>query len=320
MDFWRFSQTDLDPSSLVMGSYDPRLVFLSFVVASMAAYSAMEIVERVGATTDRKRKTFWLCAGSLSMGCGVWAMHFIGMLSFSLPVPVNYALQMTFLSVIPAIIASAITIRILSVPRLNHWRVNIGGLLMAGGIGTMHYTGMEAMRMPADLRYSPSLFAVSVAVAYVLATGAFYVEFRLRQRSGGDRWSAQLFGGLTLGAAVCGMHYTAMSASMFYAHPSPGGASGAVFSPFALSVAIMAVTSFIAIVAIGGTWVDRRLERAFADVQRLEGLLPICAHCKRIRDEAGIWQHVEVYVRDRSEAEFSHGICPICMKKHHPEA
>jgi len=61
------------------------------------------------------------------------------------------------------------------------------------------------------------------------------------------------------------------------------------------------------------------LQRALAEIKTLRGIVPICASCKKIRDDAGFWQQVEVYVRDHSEAEFSHGICPECMKKLYPE-
>jgi len=56
------------------------------------------------------------------------------------------------------------------------------------------------------------------------------------------------------------------------------------------------------------------LKEALASVKTLRGLIPICASCKKIRDDKGYWSQVEVYVRDRSDAEFSHGICPDCMK------
>jgi hypothetical protein len=62
------------------------------------------------------------------------------------------------------------------------------------------------------------------------------------------------------------------------------------------------------------------LEASMAEVKTLRGILPICAHCKNVRNDAGYWQQVEVYVRDRTEAEFSHGICPECLSKHYPDA
>jgi DNA-binding response OmpR family regulator len=61
------------------------------------------------------------------------------------------------------------------------------------------------------------------------------------------------------------------------------------------------------------------LQRALAEIKTLRGIVPICASCKKIRDDKGYWNQVEVYVRDHTEAEFSHGICPECMKKLYPE-
>lgn len=63
----------------------------------------------------------------------------------------------------------------------------------------------------------------------------------------------------------------------------------------------------------------RDLERALAEVKKLSGFLPICASCKKIRDDSGYWQQIEVYIRNHSEAQFSHGICPECVKVLYPE-
>ena len=60
------------------------------------------------------------------------------------------------------------------------------------------------------------------------------------------------------------------------------------------------------------------LKKAMDEIKILKGLIPICAKCKKVRDDAGYWQHIEVYVRERSEAEFSHGICPSCAKELYP--
>ena len=61
------------------------------------------------------------------------------------------------------------------------------------------------------------------------------------------------------------------------------------------------------------------LEQALGEVKTLRGILPICSYCKNIRDDEGYWNQLEVYVAERSDADFSHGICPDCMKQHHPE-
>ena len=61
------------------------------------------------------------------------------------------------------------------------------------------------------------------------------------------------------------------------------------------------------------------LRQALDQIKTLSGILPICMHCKKIRDDKGSWNRMEIYIRDRTEAEFSHGICPECMKKLYPE-
>ncbi len=65
---------------------------------------------------------------------------------------------------------------------------------------------------------------------------------------------------------------------------------------------------------------NEELQKAFSEIRQLRGIIPICASCKKIRDDKGFWQQVEVYVRDRTEAEFSHGICPDCERKLYPDS
>lgn len=62
-----------------------------------------------------------------------------------------------------------------------------------------------------------------------------------------------------------------------------------------------------------------KLQDALSKIKVLSGLLPICSHCKRIRDDKGYWGQLEVYIRDHSNADFSHSICPECAQKHYPE-
>jgi hypothetical protein len=61
-----------------------------------------------------------------------------------------------------------------------------------------------------------------------------------------------------------------------------------------------------------------QLQEAMSQIKTLRGFLPICAYCKKIRDDEGYWQQIEKYIKDHSDAEFSHGICPDCLKEHFP--
>ncbi len=106
--------------------------------------------------------------------------------------------------------------------------------------------------------------------------------------------------------------------------------AGHVYSMWFVGIwnAAVRLTSFV-IVSVAFSHLKARFEKerqlnaeltkALRDVKKLSGLLPICASCKKIRDDRGYWNQIEAYIRERSEAEFSHGICPDCAKKLYPE-
>jgi two-component system, response regulator PdtaR len=89
----------------------------------------------------------------------------------------------------------------------------------------------------------------------------------------------------------------------------------------AITIAIARFGDLMSLRYLNAELEDRNaeLQEALDKVKLLSGLLPICSHCKKIRDDEGYWQQVEVYIRDHSEAEFSHGICPECMRSFYPD-
>ncbi|MDE2142907.1 MAG: response regulator [Elusimicrobia bacterium] len=240
------------------GSYNGWLVALSFLVASAAAFTALQISERLSSGRTAGTHRAWHASGALALGCGIWSMHFIGMLAFELPVHVSYGLGMTLASLVPGIVASAIALHYISQPELSFARMNLGGLMMGVGIGAMHYMGMAAMSMNAEMAYRASVFVLSIVVAHVLATAAIYVKFALA-RAGLKGGAPQIAASLLMGSAVAGMHYTGMAAAHYFpptmVHQEiPGMDSGT------LGLALGAATGMILLIAIISALVDRRLE------------------------------------------------------------
>src|SRR5450432_1616518 len=127
----------------LVGSYDYRLVTLSVLMAMLASYAALDLGGRVTASRGRLR-FFWLLGGSAAMGVGIWSMHYIGMLAYSLPVEVYYHWPTVLLSLMAAMLASAVALFVVSRNRMGPWHIGTGGLLMGAGIAAMHYIGMEA--------------------------------------------------------------------------------------------------------------------------------------------------------------------------------
>jgi diguanylate cyclase len=128
-------------------TYDFPLVALSIVIAILASYTALALTGRVTVTRDGARRA-WLLGGSVAMGTGIWSMHFVAMLAFRLPLQIGYNVPLVALSLLAAMAASALALVIASRPSLSPIQLGAAASVMGGGIVTMHYTGMAAIRMP----------------------------------------------------------------------------------------------------------------------------------------------------------------------------
>jgi hypothetical protein len=130
-------------------------------------------------------------------------------------------------------------------------------------------------------------------------------------------WSPQK--NFTLGVAILASVLTIIG---FFCSP-PGGELWKVLFNRGLALFAIWVTAFLVlqrkITAEKREKAVREREKVLEELKILRGLLPICASCKKIRDDAGSWTPLETYIRDRSEADFSHGLCPECSKKLYPE-
>ena len=191
----------------LFGDYNLTLVILAFIVSAASSYCALELVAHVSGLGTATRRA-WLFGGATIFGLGVWAMHFIGMLAFSLPVPIAYHLPTVILSMLPAIGAAALALNLTTGKQMTPARLVIGAVLMGVGIGGMHYSGMFAMRMHAHTYYDLRFFLLSVVFAVVASLFSLYSAFNLRDEYS-DGMERVLAGGI-MGAPITGLHFTAM--------------------------------------------------------------------------------------------------------------
>jgi NO-binding membrane sensor protein with MHYT domain/two-component sensor histidine kinase len=199
----------------LVGTYNYWLVLLSLVVAITASYDALDLTSRVVACQGQTSERFWLIGGAVAMGCGIWSMHFVGMLSFRAPVRVSYDAQITGLSLLIAVAASWFALYVASRPTLSLSRLFGGGLLMGLAIAAMHYTGMAAMRVAQPVHYNAAMVALSVAIAISASLVALWSGFQLRLETIFTSIWKKAGSAAVMGAGICAMHYTGMAASMF---------------------------------------------------------------------------------------------------------
>jgi PAS domain S-box-containing protein len=253
-------------SLLTYGHYNPSLVALSVLIAIFSSWMGLQIAGQ--ASANRAQRSIVLLTGSLALGSGVWAMHFIGMLAFDLCTRVDYDPATTILSILPSIGASFVALSLIGRTRLGGWALLGGGVLVGAGIGAMHYTGMASMRMSLLLRYDPWMFALSIAVAVVLATLALWVRFGLRSFSAGLNESRLLLvSAVVMGLAIAGMHYTGMAAARFVGAVAPGALGSSNSSFVALAIALITVALTIFVLAANGLL---RYRQVFRELSRSE--------------------------------------------------
>jgi diguanylate cyclase (GGDEF)-like protein len=242
---------------MLIGSYSSALVLISIFVAILASYTALDLTGRI-ATTQGRAAYLWMIGGALAMGVGVWSMHFIGMLAFSLPIDLGYDIRLTALSLLISILSCGFALWLVSQPRLPWWQLLFGALIMGSGISGMHYTGMAAMRMQPGIDYDPSLFGASLLIAFGASLAALWIAFRLRQNTPYVRL-ARTGAAIVMGFAIVGMHYTGMAAARF-ADGSFCGALGNGLSGKGLDNLVLITTLAVLIIALLTSVLDARLE------------------------------------------------------------
>lgn len=222
--------------------HDPMLMVLSYLVSVLGSYTALQLAIAIPAARGAAQRWRAIFVAGAAMGGGaIWAMHFIAMLACKMDIPVSYDLTITALSAVIAIVSCMVGLAIASAGVFGWGKLVLAGVFMGVGVTGMHYTGMAAMLMPAQIQYDQTLVLASAAIAIVASIVALWLAFNLRG------WMQMLGSALVMGVAVCGMHYTGMQAASFLpregdvitlAHGLDGASMGMTI--FAVSSALLA--------------------------------------------------------------------------------
>lgn len=273
------------------GVYDPILVATSVIIAMFASYTALALANGISAMQGRLRAP-WLAGGSLAMGFGIWSMHFVGMLAFRMPgMSVGYDVPRISLSLVVAVIASAIALYVVTRHEVQRPALAIGGLAMGAAICGMHYIGIAGMHMAARVTWDGRLVATSVLIAIGAAYAALWIAFRLRGRRA---HALRMLGAVVMGIAIAGMHYTGMSAMRFTRLSGQADVPGhQVLATSGLALMVSAATMIILTIALVGSMalVQRELERQTARAEEQAALLRAAE--RRAREEGALRKATE---------------------------
>ncbi|MFE5798059.1 MHYT domain-containing protein [Streptomyces sp. NPDC056503] len=207
-------------------SYGMVTPLVGYVMACLGSALGLRCTVR-SLATGRTRKPGWLALGAVSIGCGIWTMHFIAMLGFQVSeTAIAYDGSLTFLSLLVAVLVVGAGVFTVGYRGARPVPLLAAGLFTGLGVAGMHYLGMAAMRMNGSLTYRPGVVALSVVIAVAAATAALWAAVSVRG------FLASLGASVVMGIAVTGMHYTGMAAVGVQvahdAHAASGDGSSAI--------------------------------------------------------------------------------------------
>ncbi|MEU3222005.1 MHYT domain-containing protein [Streptomyces sp. NPDC006976] len=186
------------------GAVTPLAAYLMAVLGSALGLRCTVRSVRKG---PRGKKNGWLSLAAVSLGCGIWTMHFIAMMGFRADgTDISYDTRLTLLSLVVAIAVTAIGVFLVGHLGAGPKILASAGVLMGLGVAAMHYIGMSALQVHGRMRYDTVTVSLSVLIAVAAATAALWAAVTVR-----GLWSS-IGASLVMGIAVTGMHYTGMAA------------------------------------------------------------------------------------------------------------
>ncbi len=270
-------------------TYGPVTPVLGYVMSCLGCFLGLRCTTRARVVPGAQRAR-WLLLATVSIATtGIWVMHFVAMLGFSIPgQTIRYSVPITVVSMLIAVAVVGVGLLIVGFGTAGPRNLLLGGLIIGCGVASMHYIGMAAMRMPDTTRYSLPVVLLSVIIAVVAGTAALWAALRLT-----TVWST-LAASLIMGVAVSGMHYTGMAAMHLSADAGPamlagmrGGVSAQAFLlPLIIGISILAFTLTV-LISLSPTEAEIREDAALMARISSHGGVPAMSAAQRPASAGG---------------------------------
>ena len=218
---------------------------ISYVLSVLGSLLGLVCAVRLRSAPTLGWRIWWLALAALAIGgTGIWTMHFVAMLGFSVVgTPIRYDIALTAASAIIAVVALGLgLITVFAGTRARGARIIVGGIIAGLGVGAMHYTGMAAMQLDGTVDYAIGRVALSIAIAVVAASVALWLTVTVQ------RPAAIVASAFIMGVAVNGMHFTGMSAMSAQVHPIPRPLEGATASTLLIPIGLAVVFAVLGLV------------------------------------------------------------------------
>ena len=262
---------------MLVSSYNLSLVLWSIFVAMLASYSSLDMATRV-ADARGTQASGWLIGAALLLGLGIWSMHFLGMLAFSVPIPLGYNPVLLAGGFLLAVVMAMATFALVCHSRVSWLRLAVACALVTTGIVGLHFLAMRALGIQPGIIYNPVWVAVSVLAALAGTGIALWAAFYPHQFQPFQQWRCRLVAGVLMGLGMAGMHYAAMAGTGLPLH-SVSASAVTGFQTQSLSVIVILATVVVLASSLMFSLLDIRAQ-----------WLPA-----RVRPGLGKWHHLALH-------------------------
>ena len=218
---------------------------VSYVLSVLGSLLGLICAVRLRSAPNSGWRIWWLSLAAVAIGgTGIWSMHFVAMMGFSVVgSPIRYDIGLTAASALIAVIAVGLgLIVVFAGTRARFARIIVGGVIAGLGVAAMHYTGMAAMRLDGTVDYSIGRVTASIAIAVVAASVALWLTVTVQ------RPAALVVSAFIMGVAVNGMHFTGMSAMSVQQHSMAGPLEGAKASTLLIPISLAVIFAVMGLV------------------------------------------------------------------------
>ncbi|MBV9384873.1 MAG: EAL domain-containing protein [Chroococcidiopsidaceae cyanobacterium CP_BM_ER_R8_30] len=247
-------------------SYDLRLVVISLLIAIIGSYTALDMAGQVAVALGAARH-LWLTGGALALGITIWAMHFIALLAYHLPIPITYVFSTVLISMVVAAVGSAVGFFLVTRQPIGWLLLLSGGIFFGLGIIGMHFTGMTAMLLQAVPVYDFKLVLLSELCAVTLSLSAVWLVFHPSAKAIASKSLRRIGGAILAGTAIDGMHYVAMAAVNF--QPAFKLLPDSGIDNYVLAITIGTATLIVLLLASLASFFGQRLSAEIARAKAL---------------------------------------------------
>jgi diguanylate cyclase (GGDEF)-like protein len=198
----------------MQGTYTPWIVYLSVALAAVVSYTALGLSSRIGSAYGRAR-TMWFAGGTCALGLGIWAIHFLALLSLELPIALSYNLLTIIAALGVALVTAAGALAVVSRDELNRGQMMLGSAVLTAGVCGVLYTGIAAIRVTPHIAYNGVLVSVALALALAVSWSAIWTAFRLRLDQSWSGRIVPLGAAVLLGSAFAAVQYIGLASVIF---------------------------------------------------------------------------------------------------------